>query len=97
MRKALFVVPALLCACSIAPAEPPVRGGASGHVCRSEGLAVYAGREATAEVGSEILRTSGARALRWVAPGMMVTMEFREDRVTVWLGAGNRIDRVSCG
>ena len=70
--------------------------------------AAFAGRQATAEVGKEILRVSGARALRWVRPGMMVTMEFREDRVTVWLIASpniervgslssNVIDRVSCG
>ena len=99
MRKTALLVAALLAACSTAPAAepaPPVVGG-SGYVCRSDALGAFAGREATAEVGSEILRVSGARVLRWVQPGMMVTMEFRADRVTVWIGPGDRIQRVSCG
>jgi hypothetical protein len=99
MRRISLIALALLAACATTPAAepaPPAAGG-SGHVCRSEGLATFAGREATAEVGAEILRVSGARHLRWVRPGMMVTMEHREDRVTVWLAAANRIERVSCG
>jgi hypothetical protein len=98
MLRIVLIAPALLTACATAPAAEPGRpAGQSGHVCRSEGLGVFAGREATDEVGAEILRVSGARHLRWVRPGMMVTMEFREDRVTVWLAAGNRVERVSCG
>lgn len=98
MRKLLLVAPTFLGACSTAPAQPaPPVVGQSGYVCRSEGLGAFAGRPATSEVGAEILRVSGARVLRWVQPGMMVTMEFREDRVTVWLAAGNRIERVNCG
>ena len=99
MRKIALIAPALLTACATAPAAEPGPPAAveTGHACRSEGLGAFAGREATAETGAEILRVSGARHLRWVRPGMMVTMEFREDRVTVWLAAGNRIERVSCG
>jgi len=105
MRRVLWVSPLLLAACATA-APPPVDG--SGGVCRKDGLAVFSGRPATAEVGAEIMRVSGARALRWIRPGMMVTMEYREDRVSVWLIASpnieragslstNVIDRVSCG
>ena len=99
MRRLLLLAPAALAACATAPAaapQPPVVGE-SGYVCRSDGLARFAGQDATSEVGQDILRVSGARRLRWVRPGMMVTMEFREDRVTVWLAAGNRIERVNCG
>jgi len=106
MRRVLWVSPLLLAACATAAPPPPVDG--SGGVCRKDGLAVFAGRPATAEVGAEIMRVSGARALRWIGPGMMVTMEYREDRVSVWLMASpnieragslstNVIDRVSCG
>lgn len=95
MRKLLLLGPVLLAACSTAPAEPVV--GQTGHVCRKDSLGAFAGREATAAVGAEILHVSGASILRWVQPGMMVTMEYREDRVTVWLAPGNKIERVSCG
>ncbi len=96
MRNALVLVPCLLAACAAAPAPPPARSQ-SGAVCRSENLGRFAGREATSAVGSEILRASGAKVLRWVQPGMMVTMDYREDRVTVWLAPASRIERVSCG
>jgi hypothetical protein len=106
MHRLLWLSPLLLAAC--ATASPPPRVDQSGGVCRQEGLAAFAGRPATAEVGAEIMRVSGARALRWIRPGMMVTMEYREDRVSVWLIASpnieragslssNIIDRVSCG
>ena len=99
MHRIALIAPALLAACATTPAAepaPPAAGG-SGYVCRSEGLGAFAGREATAEAAADILRVSGARHLRWVRPGKMVTMEYREDRVTVWLAAANRIERVSCG
>jgi hypothetical protein len=106
MPRLLWLSPLLLAACATAP--PPATVGESGGICRNTGLAAFAGRPATAEVEKEILRVSGARVLRRVKPGMMVTMEYREDRVTVWLKASpniervespssNVIDRVNCG
>jgi len=93
MRKALLLGPLALCACATAaPPSPQLQGQ-----CRTEGLAAFAGREATSDVGAEILRASGASTLQWVQPGMMVTMEFRADRVRVWLAPGNRIERAACG
>ena len=98
MRRLIALAPLFVAACStMAAEEPRTVGETSGYVCRREGLDAFVGREPTSEVGSEILRKSGARTLRWVAPNMRVTMEFREDRVTVWLGTDNRIERVSCG
>ena len=97
MRKIVLLAPALATACSTAPAQTPVRGETPGRACQSAGLERFAGQSATSAVGAEILRVSNAAVLRWVQPGMMVTMEYRADRVTVWLAAGNRIERVSCG
>ena len=97
MRKILPLAPTLLAACSTAPAQPPVHGETPGHECQSAGLERFAGQPATSEIGAEILRVSKAASIRWVQPGQMVTMEFRADRVTVHLAAGNRIERVNCG
>jgi len=66
-------------------------------MCRNDDLESFAGREASVETLAEIRRVSGARDLRLVQPGMMVTMEFSPERVTVWLASGNSIDRASCG
>jgi len=106
MRKLLWLSPLLLAACATAPA--PAAIGETGAVCSNNNLGRFAGQPGTKEVGAAILRASGARTVRWVRPGMMVTMEYREDRVTVWLKASpniervgslttNVIDRVTCG
>ena len=97
MRKILFSAPILLMGCSTVPAAPPVHGDTPGRTCQSAGLDRFAGQAATSETGAEILRVSGARVLRWVSHGMMITMEHRADRVTVWLTPQNRIERVNCG
>ena len=92
----LFVLASSACTAAPPPAEIPERG-ASGFVCRADNLAQFAGRPASEELGAEMLRLSGARNLRWVAAGMMVTMEFSPDRLTVYLDAANRVERASCG
>lgn len=35
--------------------------------------------------------------VRVIQPGMAVTMDFMPDRLNIWLGAGNVIERVTCG
>jgi hypothetical protein len=98
MRKllALSLLPVAACT-TMGAKEPRTVGQTPGYVCKSAGLDAFAGREPTSEIGSEILARSGARTLRWVTPGMRVTMEFREDRVTVWIGTDGKIERVNCG
>jgi hypothetical protein len=38
-----------------------------------------------------------AAVLRWAPPGVMLTMDFREDRVTVRLSPDNKITAINCG
>ena len=75
--------------------EPPVSEPLA--TCRSAALPSFNGQPATQELGARMLAASGARVLRWVADGMMVTMDFREDRLTVQLDRSNRVERASCG
>ncbi len=102
MRKPLFLVPALLAGCATAappaadePAAPVA--GQSGSACRSGDYSAFKGRAATSEVRAELQRASGARTVRVVEPGMMVTMEYLEDRLTVRVDEQNRILSASCG
>jgi len=97
MRSALFLAPCLLAACAAAPAEPAVHGETPGHTCNAAGADQFVGRQGTSETGEAILRATHAAVLRWVPPGTMVTMDFRQDRVTVRLGPDNRVTQVSCG
>jgi len=91
MRRLGLAAPLLLAACAATPA--PHEGG----TCRPEPLAAFAGREATPDTLAELQRASGAKTIRVVQPGMMVTMEFSPERVTVQLAPGNKIERASCG
>ena len=95
MRKVLIFPTLALAACSTVPAEG--NGAVTGGVCKDDGLGSFVGRDATTETGAELLKQSGATALRWVPKGSMVTMDFREDRVTVYLDDNNKIERVNCG
>ena len=90
MRHVLFLPLLALAACASVPATPIV--AQPGGSCRNEALASFVGQPATQALGSQMLAASGARVLRWVAKGMVVTMEFRADRLTVYLDAANRVD-----
>jgi hypothetical protein len=84
------------CASSEAPPEstppPPVAA-----TCNADGVQALLGQTATAEVGGQLLKGSGATALRWVPPRTAVTMDFRSDRLTVSYDDALKIDRISCG
>ena len=87
----------LIAACAaVPPGEVPEAGG-SGHICNAEGLGNLVGREATGALGTEAVRRSGSRTLRWIRPGDAVTMDYRPDRLNVHLDARNRVARFACG
>ena len=84
-----------LAACAAAPQLPLAHG--SGAVCKADGLTDLVGQPATADLGAEALKRSGARTLRWIQPGMAVTMDYRQDRLDIHLDARNVVTKLSCG
>ena len=98
MRLAMIALAAApLGACAVNMTDPPVARETPGFACRGDGLAAFTGQPATTDLGARMLAQTGARHLRWVAKGMMVTMDFRADRLTVYLDEANRVERASCG
>jgi hypothetical protein len=101
MRKRLLglllVSPALLVACATAPAQTPVHGETPGHICKLTGTERFIGQPGNSETGAAILRATKAAVLRWAPPGYMMTMDYRSDRVTVYLGADYKIAKINCG
>ena len=91
---ALFLAP--LAACASPPAQPPMDGGLV-ETCRNDNLAQFSGQPASAELGARMLAVSGARTIRWVPKGGVVTMDFRGDRLTVQLDGANRVEAARCG
>jgi hypothetical protein len=97
MRKILLFVPALLTACSTAPAAPVVHGETPGHTCVEGAADNYVGQGRSDSAGKAILAATHAAVIRWAPPNVMLTMDYRADRVTVWLDPANRITKLRCG
>ena len=95
MRKVLFLAPAMLAAC--AAQQPPVHGVTPGHKCDATGTETFIGRTRSDSTGSAIKRATQAAVLRWSPPGTMLTMDYREDRVTVWIDPTKKITKIRCG
>ena len=90
MKKFGLILLAMAGACTSLPDE-------SRGACNAADLDNLIGREATTELGAEAMRRSGAIRLRWIQPGDVVTMDYREDRLNIHLDARNRVERLICG
>lgn len=97
MMKRMIVLAALAAAgCTTAGADADTPPPPSGE-CKAEAAAALVGRAASPELGSEALRLTGARGLRWIRPGDAVTMDYRPDRLNVKLDDSGRVEGFSCG
>jgi hypothetical protein len=100
MRSILLFAPALLAACATVPAavsDPPVHGETPGRACTTAGTAQFIGQTRSDYLRAAIMRVSKAAVLRWAPPGVMLTMDYRTDRVTVRLDPSNRVTQIKCG
>ena len=75
----------------------PVRGDTPGHVCQLTGTEEFIGQPANDETQAAIQRVSNAAVLRLALPNSAMTMDFRNDRVTVYLGPDRKITKITCG
>lgn len=106
-RPALFFLPALLlaaCAGAPAPADtglpeplapPPIEETAM--ACDHDAAQWAVGRPFDEAMRTRLRADTGAASVREVRPGMAVTMDFREDRLTVELDAAGNVVSLRCG
>jgi hypothetical protein len=93
MRDLLLLGLMPLAACTtVAPAVPVAPAAA----CSPVTLGQFVGQRRGTDLQARMLKLTGKSAIRWVEPGMMVTMDFSENRLTVYLDAAGRVERVSC-
>jgi hypothetical protein len=99
MRKSLLIAAAMLGACAAANTSgaTPVRGVTPGYKCRTNGTDIFLAQVGSRATGAAIKRTTKAAVLRWSPPNTMLTMDYREDRVTVWLDKNKKITKIRCG
>ena len=99
MRQFVTLALLPLAACTIATSNATADNPAPEPTgaCRNDALSQFVGQPASEELGGRMLRTSGARVIRWVPVGGVVTMDFNPARITVQLDSSNRVERASCG
>jgi hypothetical protein len=97
MRKVMGLALVALGACSAAPARPIIHGETPGHTCKTDGTDQFVGKSRSKAIEGPIRRVSNAAVLRWAPPGIMLTMDYRADRVTVWVDPSGTITQLKCG
>lgn len=65
--------------------------------CHAERAQDAVGKTATAAVVEQARKDAGAQTVRVLKPGQVVTMEYREGRLNVYVDGNNAIERVACG
>ena len=86
-------------------AVPPAAGGEEEvrtdddprFVCKAEPAQHLVGRPSSQQLGADVVRLTGAKTLRWIPEGGIVTMDYRADRVNVELDQQNKVTRIRCG
>ncbi|MDF7777679.1 I78 family peptidase inhibitor [Sphingomonas sp. AOB5] len=80
---------------SCAP-PPPASTPAPPTACGAEKVGKFVGKKRTDAISTEVAKLSGAKSIRWISPGMAVTMDYREDRLNVALDDKGVITRFYC-
>lgn len=92
IRPFLLPAIALLAACTTTP-EPP----RAAKQCDATAVQAQVGHladEATIEVARD---AAHAKTVRVIRPGQAVTMDFRDDRLNLYLDEQGKVSRASCG
>lgn len=57
----------------------------------------YIGASASSEIAEAARKAAGAELVRWLRPGMAVTMEYRMGRLNITIDDKNVITGINCG
>lgn len=96
IRFAVPLIAVVLVGCAPSAAAPKPMPAAP-TPCGAEKLGGFIGKQRTDAISKQVAEKSGAKGIRWISPGMAVTMDYREDRLNVFVSDKGVIQRVSCG
>jgi len=87
------------CAGTPAPSTPPMTDPQppAAASCNAEPARSLVGKPGTPDNVEAARRLAGASVARVIKPGMMATMEYREDRLNVDVDAAGTIRNLRCG
>lgn len=75
----------------------PISMRDDGDECGSTLVQTYVGLRANQTVREEVSRRSGAEVIRWIEPGMAVTMDFSPNRLNAELDQDGVVVTLRCG
>lgn len=90
MKRPAILVFAALAGCASVPAQGTGK-------CDAKRVQMLVGVLGTAGIGKVAMKRSGAKTIRWIQPGTMVTMDYRMDRLNIRLDARNFVTGLDCG
>ena len=95
MRSSLLALAGvgLLTACAALDTTPP---GDTHVVCQSQTLEWTIGKTADETLVRRAQLEATARYVRVLKPGQMVTMEYSDERLNLYVDANNKVERYSC-
>jgi len=91
------VLPLAACTQERTPVESTPPPPEAEMTCKADAAQSYVGQTATPDLGGAILKSAGARTLRWGPPRSAMTMDYRVDRVNVMYDDAYKITQVTCG
>ena len=95
LAPALLVIALAGCTTPAPPMSDPTPPAAA--QCHADAAQSLVGQPATTQNVELARQRAGAQIARVLKPGQMVTMEFREGRLNVYVDAANVISRIACG
>jgi hypothetical protein len=87
----ILILAALAASAATAQAQP------TPNACGASKVKAMLGKKADAATIAAVRKKSGAKAMRVIKPGQMVTMDYSETRLNVSLDAKGRIKEFGCG
>lgn len=93
MKSLIAVLALSLPACATTPADPTPEP----DTCDAAAARALIGGRATDVLVAEAQRLTGARRVRSIRPGMMVTMDYSPDRLNIHIGPDEKVERFACG
>jgi Peptidase inhibitor I78 family len=94
MKAALFLL-IVLAGCAASVSDEPGQVGVG--ECSAEAAQSLIGQPGTAETAQKAMALTKSKTMRWLRPGMAVTMDYRSDRLNITLDDQNLITRIGCG
>lgn len=100
-RIAVLSAAAMMAACTLEPGKPeqpsPAPPASESAGCNAAKSSFSVGQPYSDEIAQRAREASGARTVRPLRPGQVVTMEYRHDRLNLKLDDAGRIESANCG